>query len=175
MDGWLRRMLASLVYRAVVKLVDPTRAMQTIQVAAHEPSDDLEHFEPYGFTAHPPTDAEALVLGLGSGSHAVVLVAADRRQRKAILEHYQNGLAEGEVMIYNKFGARLFLGFHATELHAPDGKPVIIAGDTSVNGTLTGAALRSQDGATTSFIEPDTGKTLVFTAGILTAVLEPEP
>jgi phage baseplate assembly protein V len=97
------RRITNLLARGVVKLVDAGTLMQSIQVSvlAGELLDQVEHFEPYGFTAHPHPDAEALVASLGGNrSHAVVISIADRQFR------LQN-LAPGEVALYTDEGDRL--------------------------------------------------------------------
>jgi phage baseplate assembly protein V len=95
--------LKSLLVRGTVILADAARKMQTLQVrlTAGEIKDGAEHFEPYGFTSHPKAGAEVLTAFLGGDrSHAVVLVAADRRYR--IKE-----LAPGEVAIYTDEGDKI--------------------------------------------------------------------
>lgn len=96
MMGRLKNMLA----RGVVSLVDPGRMMQALQVrlTAGEVKDSMEHFEPYGYTAHPLAGAEALAAFLGGDrSHGVVVCVADRRYRP-------KGLQAGEVCLYTHEG-----------------------------------------------------------------------
>lgn len=53
-----------------------------MRLTAGEVNDDMEHFEPYGFTSHPLAGAEGVVTFLGGDrSHAIALVVADRRYR----------------------------------------------------------------------------------------------
>ena len=83
--------------RAVVHLIYPQRKTQELQVQllAGEIKDDLEHFQPYGFTAAPVLGAEALVHFLaGNRSHGIAAVVSDRRSRPRTLK-------EGEVAIYH--------------------------------------------------------------------------
>jgi len=92
----LRRALAHIVTRAVVTLVNDAAKMQALQVSllADEQLDDVEHWQPYGFTAHPLAGAEALVLAVGGHrAHSVVVSCADRRYRLL-------GMKGGEVAIY---------------------------------------------------------------------------
>lgn len=92
----LRRGLAHLVSRAVVTLVNDAAKMQALQVSllADETLDGVEHWQPYGFTAHPLPGAEALVLAVGGHrAHSVVVSCGDRRFRLT-------GLEAGEVAIY---------------------------------------------------------------------------
>lgn len=89
--------------RGTVVLAAAGKMMQTLQVrlTAGELKDGAEHFEPYGFTSNPLAGAEVLTMFLGGDrSHAVVLVAADRRYRI-------KALAPGEVAIYTDEGDKV--------------------------------------------------------------------
>lgn len=95
--------LKSMLVRGTVIMADAARKLQTLQVrlTAGEIKDGAEHFEPYGFTSHPLAEAEVLTAFLGGDrSHAVVLVASDRRYR--IKE-----LKPGEVAIYTDEGDKV--------------------------------------------------------------------
>ncbi|MGZ9668060.1 phage baseplate assembly protein V [Pseudomonas sp. GNP014] len=95
--------LKSIMARGTVLLTAAGKMMQTLQVrlTAGEVKDTVEHFEPYGFTSNPLAGAEVLTMFLnGDRSHAVVVVAADRRYR--IKE-----LAPGEVAIYTDEGDKV--------------------------------------------------------------------
>lgn len=96
----LRRKMRQMVTRGVVTLVDPATLMQSLQVEllSGEVLDKVEHFEGYGFTAHPNDGAEVLAVSLnGRRAHTIVLAAADRRYRL-------KNLAKGEVAIYTDEG-----------------------------------------------------------------------
>ncbi|WP_339521844.1 phage baseplate assembly protein V [Pseudomonas sp. EL_65y_Pfl2_R96] len=95
--------LKSMMARGTVVLAAAGKMMQTLQVklTAGELKDGAEHFEPYGITSNPLPGAEVLTMFLGGDrSHAVVLVAADRRYR--IKE-----LKPGEVAIYTDEGDKV--------------------------------------------------------------------
>lgn len=95
--------LKSMLVRGTVIMADAARKLQTLQVrlTAGEIKDGAEHFEAYGFTSHPLAEAEVLTAFLGGDrSHAVVLVASDRRYR--IKE-----LKPGEVAIYTDEGDKV--------------------------------------------------------------------
>jgi phage baseplate assembly protein V len=95
--------LKSMLVRGTVILADAARKLQTLQVrlTAGEIKDGAEHFEAYGFTSHPQAGAEVLTAFLGGDrSHAVVLVASDRRYRIKELQ-------PGEVAIYTDEGDRI--------------------------------------------------------------------
>ncbi|WP_447588634.1 phage baseplate assembly protein V [Aquipseudomonas campi] len=92
----MRRRLAHIVTRAVVTLVNDAAKMQALQLRllADETLDNVEHWQPYGFTANPLAGAEALVLAVGGHrAHSVVVSCGDRRYRIT-------GMQGGEVAIY---------------------------------------------------------------------------
>jgi len=94
-----------LVSRGVVTLVDDSFKMQALQVELlkDELHDEVEHFQPFGFTAHPLQDAEVLYLSVGGNRSAgVVVCVSDRR-------HRPTGLAEGDVCLYTENGERVYL------------------------------------------------------------------
>lgn len=96
-------LLTRLLARGTVVLSNSANKLQSLQMrlTAGEVSDDMEHFEPYGFTSNPLAGAEGIATFLGGDrSHAVVLVVADRRYRL-------KALAEGEVAIYTDEGDKI--------------------------------------------------------------------
>lgn len=93
----------NMLARGTVVLVDALKKMQSLQLrlTAGELKDNVEHFEPYGLTSNPLEGAEVLTAFIGGDrSHAVVLVASDRRYRIQELE-------PGEVAIYTDEGDRI--------------------------------------------------------------------
>lgn len=96
-------LLKSMVVRGSVVLANAANKMQSLQMrlTADEVKDDLEHFEPYGFTSTPHAEAEGIVAFVGGDrSHGIVLVVADRRYR--IKE-----MKPGEVAIYTDEGDKV--------------------------------------------------------------------
>lgn len=96
-------LLTRLLARGTVVLAHSANKLQSLQMrlTAGEVNDDMEHFEPYGFTSHPLAGAEGIATFLGGDrSHAVVLVVADRRYRL-------QALAPGEVALYTDEGDRI--------------------------------------------------------------------
>lgn len=96
----LQRKLRLMATRAIVRMVDPGALLQQLQVAAvgGELLDNIEHWEPYGFTSNPQPGAEALLLSLGGDrDHAVVVNVADRRFRL-------RNTAPGEVALFTDEG-----------------------------------------------------------------------
>lgn len=101
----LKRAVGNMLARGVVVLVNSASKMQTLQVKLlhDEVKQDIEHFEPYGFTSCPKAGAETITAFLGGDrSHGVVLVVADRRYRLT-------GLAGGEMAIHDDLGQKVHL------------------------------------------------------------------
>ena len=125
----LARGLRNMIARGVVRLVDDAFKMQVLQidVTAGETLDGVEHWHPYGFTTHPQTGAEALLVCLG-GTRAkpVVVACADRRYRLT-------GLAAGEVAIHDDLGRSLIFRRSGIEITGP----VKITGTVEIHGALT--------------------------------------
>lgn len=99
------RRIMNLVSRGVVKLVNSSIKMQSLQVTllSGEVLDDIEHWEQYGFTAHPKKGAEALAVSLGGNrNHSIVISVANR-------EYRLQGLDEGEVALYTDEGDSIIL------------------------------------------------------------------
>lgn len=93
-------MLTRMIARGTVALASAGSMLQTLQMrlTAGEVKDDLEHFEPYGYTSHPLPGAEGVALFLGGDrSHGVVVCVADRRFRLKELQ-------PGEVALYTDEG-----------------------------------------------------------------------
>lgn len=101
----LGRGLSNLLARAVVRGFDTARKCQMLEIAmaGGEAKNDIEHMEPYGFTAAPLVGAEAVAAYFdGDRSHGVVLVVSDRRYRI-------RGLESGEVAVYDDLGQSVTL------------------------------------------------------------------
>ncbi|RMQ98416.1 Phage baseplate assembly protein V [Pseudomonas savastanoi pv. glycinea] len=96
-------LLNSMLVRGTVVLANAASKMQALQMrlTAGEVKDDLEHFEPYGFTSNPLAGAESITAFMGGDrSHGIVLVVTDRRYR--IKE-----LKPGEVAIFTDEGDKV--------------------------------------------------------------------
>jgi phage baseplate assembly protein V len=100
-----RQRVAMGVARGLVALTDDAKKMQRVQLRllSDETKDNVEHFQPYGFTSVPQTGAEAVCVFVGGGrDHGIVLVVDDRRYRL-------KGLEAGEVALYTDEGASVVL------------------------------------------------------------------
>lgn len=101
----MSRVLSNLLARAVVRGLNTATKCQVLQIemAGGEGKSDIEHMEPYGFTAAPNVGAEAVAAYFdGDRSHGVVLVVSDRRFRI-------KDLKTGEVAVYDDQGQSVTL------------------------------------------------------------------
>lgn len=101
----LARRLGNMLARGSVAAANGAGKMRTLQIRmmAGETKDNVEHFEPYGFTSEPLPGAEHISAFFdGDRSHGITLVVADRRFRL-------RGLDAGEVAIFDDQGQRVHL------------------------------------------------------------------
>ncbi|WP_413722700.1 phage baseplate assembly protein V [Sodalis sp. RH24] len=101
----ISRSLSNMLARVVVTGLNAAAKCQMLQVGlmAGETKENIEHLEPYGFTAAPHLGAEGIaVFPDGDRSHGVIIVVADRRYRI-------KGLAAGEVAVYTDEGDSIIL------------------------------------------------------------------
>lgn len=140
MFGPLARRISNLLARGSVAAVNAAGKMQALQVRllAGETKDDVEHFEPFGFTSKPKPGAEAITAFFdGDRSHGVVLVVADRRYRMRTLD-------DGEVALHDAYGNHAHfkkdgtLEITASTEVAITSPLVTMSGDLHVAGTITG-------------------------------------
>lgn len=139
----LERRVATQVTRGVVERVDDTPT-QALQVTGY-PGDVLpvEHLQPYGLSAHPPTGAQALIVCVGGREHAVAISCDDRRYRPA-------GLPAHDTVLYDARGNRVQLGSGSIKvLPAAGGVVMLGAGAlTAANGVVHGQAVDPLTGLT---------------------------
>lgn len=131
------RRIRLMLTRGLVKLVDPSTLLQSLQVEAlaGEVLDGIEHFEPYGFTGHPYAGAEVVLASIGGRrAQSIVICVADRRYRLT-------GLAEGEVALYDDQGQKVHLKRAGIDIKTPL-KVTLEAGATVELKGATGAAVK---------------------------------
>jgi phage baseplate assembly protein V len=126
-----------MVARGTVVLSNAAGKLQTLQLSllAEETIDQVEHFEPYGFTARPRPGAEAAVVFVdGERTHGLVLAVADRRYRITALE-------EGDVAIYDGSSSIVLKQGGVVEISAPTAIR-LISPELTHNGTPIGDSHR---------------------------------
>jgi len=129
----LKRRVALLVTRGVVKMIKDTGGLQTLQLTAlaDETLDGVERIQQYGFTAHPHPESDALILNVGANrSHPIVIAVDDRR--------YRLKLSQGEVALYDDQGQKVVLYRDRIEVEAPK---VVVKSDNVQLGADGGAAV----------------------------------
>ncbi len=115
------------------------KKMRTIQAEtmAGDLRDDVEHFEPYGFTSEPKTGAEPLIVALdGDREHSIAICVADRRYRLT-------GLTSGEVALYDDQGQKVILAREGIKIHtdktlAVEAPAAVFSGTVTVKGDIVG-------------------------------------
>ncbi|BAO88910.1 putative membrane protein [Caballeronia cordobensis] len=139
------RRIQNMIARGTVAIANATTKMQSLQLnlLADETKENVEHFEPYGFTSRPLAGAEAVAVFLdGDRSHGITVVVADRRYRLT-------GLEEGDVALHDDKGQSIVLGadgititgnvkvigtFEATEGMSSGANGATITGDVHITG-----------------------------------------
>jgi phage baseplate assembly protein V len=109
--------------------------LQGVSFRGRDGDDDAERFQNYGFTSAPHAGAEVVVVNVGGdGSHPIVIAIDDRRYRI-------NGLAGGEVCVYDDLGQRITLYRDRVEIEAPRvvvNSPAVYLGGPGPAGPLDG-------------------------------------
>lgn len=116
--------VADLLTRGLLKAKNGARKMRTLQAELFydDLRDDVEHFEPYGFTSEPKLGAEVLAASLaGDREHTIAFVVADRRYRVT-------GLKDGEVCVHDDQGQKVYLTRSGIVIST--GKPISVTGST---------------------------------------------
>lgn len=111
----LAQRLFGLIGRGRITRANPAPDQQLLQLVltADELKDEMEHAEPFGFTACPKDGAEAITLFLGGDrSNGVVISVSDRRCRV-------RDLKPGESAVYNAAGHTIVLYEDRIEVTAP--------------------------------------------------------
>lgn len=107
LDRRLRKAVG-VVSRAVVNMTSEETMGQEVQATARadETHDDVEHFQPFGFTSRVLAAGEAIFLAVGGDrAHGVVLAVQDRARR--FRGEKGNGIAAGESAQYGADGQRV--------------------------------------------------------------------
>ncbi len=161
----LRRRVQGMVLRAVVTAVRDSLKMQGVQVSLRhgEVRDDVEHWQPYGFTSTPHEGAEAIVVHVGGeAEHPAAIVIDDRRYRI-------KSRAAGEVTLYDDQDQTITLYRDRIEIETT--QPVVI---DSPDINLGESGLGASDGVVHgSGIDPFTG-TAYYLLGNASTIVKAE-
>ncbi len=136
----LRNRIWAMIARGCLSAADGTRPMRVIQAKlfAGEVREDVEHFEPYGFTSEPHVDSEPLVLSLsGNRDHSIAVCIADRRYRL-------RGLKTGEVALYDDLGQKVHLTRDGIDVYTPGHLHAVVKKDADI--TVGGSCTESVGG-----------------------------
>lgn len=96
----LSRGIRMVATKVTITGVNDQRKIQTVKLSGLEDErlGDVQHLQPFGFTAHPPVGANGLMICVaGSRTHPVVIVADDGATRVVNLQ-------PGESCVYNAQG-----------------------------------------------------------------------
>lgn len=134
----IKRRLAMLAARSVVRLVDDTSDRQTLQVEIlkAELRDGIERVQNYGFTSHPQTGCDAIILCAGGAREQSIAIVVDDRR-------YRLKLQPGEVAVYDDLGNFVQLlrdrihAKHTDEIKAEAPTVRVAATDVIIDATTT--------------------------------------
>ena len=154
----LKRRIQLMLSRAVVKVIYDSYKLQNVQVTllSGEVMDDVERFQNYGFTGHPPQGSEAIVASLGgSRSHAVVICVENREFRLRNLQKGEVALYtdEGDVIHFKRGNQILIDSAHtvnvngATEVNVNGGAINLVGGGNPAKGIVQGDCVCAFTGA----------------------------
>lgn len=126
----IRNAIMLMVNRAVLRLVNDGTGLQTVQatVLADETLDGVEHFQHYGFTAHPHPGAECVALSANGRRSNLIIVAIDDRRYRL------RPLAEGEVAVHDDQGRVVHLTRSGIRMYAPDDITIYAGGKLRLEG-----------------------------------------
>ena len=95
----VRRRVSQMLIRALVTSVNEDVQRQTLQVKmrADESADDVERFQNYGVSSHPPLGSESILAALGGNLGQLVAIAVENKQ-------YRPKGEMGDVFLYHLEG-----------------------------------------------------------------------
>lgn len=102
----LRARVDGMIGRAVIARVNEAMKVQRLQITIRDDPDthdDVEHFQPYGFSAVPPEGSEVLVCSLGGDRSHLVGVCAQHPEKRP-----KDG-APGSVGLYTELEWRVYI------------------------------------------------------------------
>lgn len=123
-----RQRIWSLFSRGVLTNKDGSGKIRKVQTELYlgDVRENVEHFEPYGFTSEPFTGAETLTMSIdGDRCHTIAICVADRRYRL-------KGLKDGEVAIFDDQKQMVKLSRDGIDVETPKDIRVKVSGNASV-------------------------------------------
>lgn len=137
--------IEDLIARGVLFAKMGFRKMRVIQAEflAGDLRDEIEHFEPYGFTSEAKPGAEVLATSImGDRDHTIAFCITDRRYRPVSLK-------DGEVCIFDDLGRQIFLRRDGITIEGKD-SPVTVHTSGAVKidapeATITGRLVVNGD------------------------------
>ncbi|MCL9788255.1 phage baseplate assembly protein [Neisseria subflava] len=105
--------LKNMIGRAILNLINDAAATQTVTLEAQagDVHDEVELFQPFGFSAHPPVAARRWWYSCGNHDHPIALCAEHKGTRR-------NNLAEAKRQ-FTTYGAQ----HHAVQRQMRDRDP----------------------------------------------------
>ena len=93
----IRNRVYTMITRAVIESVKDDKNMQLVKVNlfAKDGHDDIERFQNFGFSGHPPSGAECVAIAVGGNRDHLIIIAADDRRVRV------KDLPEGGAAIYS--------------------------------------------------------------------------
>ena len=155
--------LVLMISRGVLSLIDDKPGAQSVQVKGYDKEvlPDVEHLQPYGFTAVPLPGAEAVVLSpSGMRENGFVILVEDRRFRV-------KALGPGEVAVYDDKDQVIHLAKDGIHIKTPKDLTATVGGNViaditgNVTATIGGDVTATVSGGVTASIGGD----LVTTVG----------
>lgn len=120
----IRRKIMGSIGRALVTGIVDDLQRQNLQVKIHadESADNIERFQNYGMSSHPPKQSEAVLVALGGDLANLVAVAVEDKNCRPQGE-------EGDVFLYHREGHNIKL--------TKDGKLIITATEVIYNAATS--------------------------------------
>lgn len=101
----LKRKVLLMIGRGVLLAIKDSDKIQIAQgsILAGETKDEIEVFNNFGFTSHPPANTECIIVSIGGNREHSVVIASENRELRL------KDLPEGASAQYNKNGKYLKL------------------------------------------------------------------
>ena len=125
----MHRQIGAMITRGVVSATSDgsQRQMLQVKIGENEFTQNVEHFQPYGFTSHALAGAAAIVASIGGNAeNRVVLAVSDRRSRPKV--------AAGEVVMFDDQGQLVAIRRGRIEVAPKSGNTIALSPGTGTAG-----------------------------------------